>query len=73
MMSTGPLENCLRKVIEPHVVRLWFILVTLDSVQFILRLQKCALCLMREPVVLLQVLISDARLFRVGTTTVPHI
>jgi hypothetical protein len=73
MMSTSPLESCLRKVIELHVVRLWYILVTLDLVQFMLRLQNCALCLMREPLVLLQVLLSDARLFRVGTTTVPHL
>ena len=72
MMSTGPRENCLRKVIEPHVVRLWYILVTSDPVHFMLRLQKYAIRLMRELVVLLlQVLVSDARLFRVGTTTVP--
>jgi hypothetical protein len=73
MMTTSPLESCLRKVIEPHVVRFWYILVTSDLVQFMSRLQNCALCLIQEPLVLLQVLMSDARLFRVGTTTVPNL
>ena len=67
-ISTGPLECYLRKVIEPHALRLRYIFVPSDSVQSMLRLQRRALCLKGKSMVSLHVLMSDVCLFRVGLT-----